>query len=301
MSFIILVISIVFYGLASIFAIRLIRSTGQALPWVLISGALTLLAGQCAMPLLEEFPTLSTAFPSLMQAFVSLVISLLLMTGVALVAPLLRVYSRNAQLREVLHDRQMIVEQQHEDQLRSLKQVQVALEIGKPVSTIIGQVNALTLTIQEFLENMKSGLIVGKDFSIALQALIEEMSQVKSLPIQIDIDPGAAARLTKDQSIQLMHITREAVRNSQQHAEAKKGRVRLKGGHDVVALDIFDNGHGFEVDLVKAQGNGLGNMVARARKIGARLKINSDMKQGTHVYVEVPIEPVAVEHTSASY
>ncbi len=291
MSTIILVIAIVFYGLAALFALRLIRTTGKSLPWLMIAGALLLLAVQGAMPLFEAVTTFSSPFPSLPQALVSLITSLLMVAGVALVAPLLQVYKRNAQLRDVLNDRRTIVEQQHEKQLRALKQMQVALEVGKPVGMIIGQVQALAQTIQEFVEDMKSGLIVGSNFSIALESLIEEMSQAAALPIQIDIDPKAATQLTKDQSVHLLHITREAVCNSQQHAQAKKGRVQLKGGQQLVALEIIDDGHGFEVDLVKAQGNGMGNMVARARKIGARLKIHSDIKQGTHVSVEIPVNP----------
>ena len=294
-SIIILSISIALYGLAALFALRLIRTTGKKLPWLLLSGALFLLAGQRAVPIFDFFIGNESVFPNLVHALISLIISLLMVAGVALVAPLLQAYKRNEQLRDVLSERAMIIQEHHEDQLRSLRQMHISLEVGKPVSMIIGQVNALTHTIQEFLEDMKSGLMVGKNFEVALQALIDELCQGKELPIQVDIDPEAASFLTKDQGLQLMHITREAVSNSQQHAKAKKGRVTLKGDHKSVALEIRDNGHGFEVDLVEAQGNGLGNMVARARKIGARLKVNSKSKQGTRVYVEVPINQPPVE------
>ena len=292
---IVLSISIALYGLAALFALRLIRTTGKKLPWFLLAGALLLLAAQRALPLFDPFGAIGAPFPNLVEALVNLIISLLLVAGVALIIPLIQAYKRNEQLRDVLKERSMIIQEHHEDQLRSLRQMHIALEVGKPVNMIIGQVNSLTHTIQGFLEDMKSGLMVGNNFGVALQALIDEMCQGKELPIQVDIDPEAASYLTKDQGIQLMHIAREAVSNSQQHAKAKKGCVTLKGNAKAVALEVKDNGHGFEVDLVEAQGNGLGNMVSRARKIGARLKINSKAKQGTRVHVEVPIAQESVE------
>ncbi len=286
---IILSLAIVLNGLAALFALRLVRTTGKTLPWVLIGGALCLLVAQGTMQLFDQSPGREGQVLTLVHALVSFSISALLVAGVALVAPLLQAYKRNEQFREILKDRTMVVTQHHEDQLRSLKQMHVALEVGKPVNMIIEQVNTLTHLVQEFLESMKSGLVVGDNFGVALQALIEEMCQGYGLPIQVKIDSKVAEHLTKDQSLQLMHITREAVRNSQRHSQAKKVSVTLKGNDKVVALEIVDNGRGFEVDLVQAQGNGLGNMVARARKIGARLKINSKAKQGTHVHVEIPI------------
>jgi signal transduction histidine kinase len=56
-----------------------------------------------------------------------------------------------------------------------------------------------------------------------------------------------------------------------------------------IILEVSDNGRGFEVDLVRAQGHGLGNMVNRAKKIGARLKVHSQLSKGTSVFIEVPL------------
>ena len=69
-----------------------------------------------------------------------------------------------------------------------------------------------------------------------------------------------------------------------------------------IILEVSDNGKGFEVDLVRAQGYGLGNMVNRAKKINARLKVHSQISKGTSVVIEVPLngKPSDSNHSVSS-
>ena len=292
LAIIILIMAIVFHALAALFALRLIHSTGRRLAWSLIAAGLALVTIQRAMPFYDMFFALNYTNPSLPQALVSLITGLLLVAGVALIAPLIQTYKQHEQLRDVLNERNAIVQHLHEEVLRSLHQIHIAIEVGKPPNLIMSQVSTITHAIQTFMEDMQSGLLVGNNFGTALQSLIQDLTHTHPLPVQVEINPAAAKRLTKEQGTQLLHITREALNNSQQHAKAKKSRVSLHSKPNIVELEINDNGRGFEVDLVEAQGHGLGNMVARAKKIGARLKIHSRPKQGTHIHIEVPLNGV---------
>ena len=288
----ILIISIVFHALAALFALRLIHTTGRRLAWSLIAAGLALVTIQRSIPIYDMFFQMHYTNPSLPHALVSLITGLLLVAGVALIAPLIQTYKQHEQLRDVLNERNVIIEQLHEEVLRSLRQVHIAVEVGKPGNLILAQVSAIIHAIQTFMEDMKSGLLVGNNFGTALQSLIQDLTHDHPLPIQVEINPAAAKSLTKEQGTQLLHITREALNNSQKHAKAKKSRVSLHTKPNSVELEINDNGRGFEVDLVEAQGHGLGNMVARAKKIGARLKIHSRPKHGTQIHIEVPLNGV---------
>lgn len=289
---IIMGIAIVLHIIAALFAFRLIKTTGRRWAWFLIGTALALTAVQRMVPFYEMvFETAPNAV-HLTNALVTLIIALLLVAGVALIAPLIQTYQRHEQLREVLTERTNLIQRLHEDVLRTLRQIHIALDVGKPVTLVLAQVNEISRSIESFWEEMKAGLLVGDSFGLALRSLVEEMTQNGPLPVQLDIDPEAARSVTKEQGTQLLHITREAVSNSQKHAKARRGRVALRAVPHAVALEIADNGRGFDVDLVEAQGHGLGNMVARARKIGAKLKIRSRPKQGTRIQVEVPTNGV---------
>lgn len=288
----ILVVATTLHILAALFALKLIQPTGRRLAWSLIAAALLLLALQTSMVVYDMAVGVTYTTPNVSHALGSLIIALLFIAGVALIAPLLHAYKRHEQLREVLHERTTMTQQLHEEVLRSLRQIHNAVEVGKPAGSILSQVREVSHATQSFSEGMQAGLLIGNNFGAALRSLIEDLSHEGSLPVQVEIDPAAAEMLTKEQGTHLLYITREAVNNSQKHAKAKKGRVSLQTKPNLVALDIIDNGRGFEVDLVEAQGGGLGNMVARARKLGARLKIHSRPKRGTQIHIEVPMNGV---------
>jgi signal transduction histidine kinase len=50
-------------------------------------------------------------------------------------------------------------------------------------------------------------------------------------------------------------------------------------------MNIIDNGHGFDVTQVASGSFGLGNMKERANHIGAVLKIESKIGEGTEITI----------------
>ena len=286
---VLLIISVVFHYIAVLFSYRLVRPTGGSLAWKLITGALTLMAIVRTLHLYDVMTQIPPVYPNLFDESMWLVISILVTGGIITARTQVQSVKRHDEIRDVLDERNAIFQQLHEDVLRALHHVRISLEVGKPANLIISQLGNITQGIKTFLEDLKAGVLVGNNFGTALESLIENMKQDDPLPITLDVDSTAATHLTREQGTQLLHITREAVSNSQRHARAKKSRVSFHNGNDVVALEIVDNGTGFEVDLVEAQGRGLGNMVVRAKQIGARLKINSRPKQGTRILIEIPL------------
>jgi signal transduction histidine kinase len=53
-----------------------------------------------------------------------------------------------------------------------------------------------------------------------------------------------------------------------------------------VSMDIIDNGHGFDMAQAAPGSFGLGNMRERANQIGAALKIESKVGEGTEITVD---------------
>lgn len=90
---------------------------------------------------------------------------------------------------------------------------------------------------------------------------------------------------------QILHITREALKNAVSHAEA--GRVSVQMGQDdnrcFVAIE--DDGKGFDISRPEPQGHfGLQIMRARAEHIGGRVEIRSAPGRGTRVRLAWPLE-----------
>lgn len=89
----------------------------------------------------------------------------------------------------------------------------------------------------------------------------------------------------------LYGIAREALNNSLRHSHATRLTVGLRREAGALALDIRDNGLGFDPQGRGPRGGiGLGTMRERAQRIGASLSVTSQPGRGTHVRVSLPLD-----------
>jgi signal transduction histidine kinase len=88
-------------------------------------------------------------------------------------------------------------------------------------------------------------------------------------------------------------VAQEALANVAKHSHARLVSVTLERKESQVTLTIEDNGRGFDRSQVRAYaGHGLLNMQARARLLGGKFTVHSEVGQGTIITVSVPIEMV---------
>lgn len=88
----------------------------------------------------------------------------------------------------------------------------------------------------------------------------------------------------------LLRITQEALHNVQKHAEAQAVKITLSYMAGLLALDIADNGKGFDPSRQNNRGFGLKTMRERAEEQSGSLTIESELGKGTAVAVSLPIE-----------
>ena len=87
----------------------------------------------------------------------------------------------------------------------------------------------------------------------------------------------------------LLRITQEALQNIKKHAKAGDVNITLSYMPDLLALDIVDNGKGFDTSRRNGRGFGLKTMRERAEELGGTLTIESELGKGTAVAVSLPI------------
>lgn len=275
--------------------LRRIRSTENPMVWNLLGAAVGLLAIQKTYGVSIQFLEILTPPLNFVSTWLGFIIAGLLLGGIIRLSPFLYLLQRNKELLAVIEERNVIILHFHERIARALHKIQMSMEVGRPTTFIIEQVAEMSEMLQVFLENLKAGVLLGNKFEVALKTLIEDLSREASFPILVYVDPSCEDHLSREQGTQLLHIVREAVRNSVQYSCAKRGQVSAKMTPTNAVIEVSDNGKGFEVDLVGAQGHGLGNMVNRAKKIGARLKIHSQPSKGTSVLIEVPLNEASFD------
>ncbi len=101
---------------------------------------------------------------------------------------------------------------------------------------------------------------------------------------------GDFVSIAPEAALCLYRIAQEALRNVVTHAGAIRADVRLLRTGDSVEITIADDGKGFEVDGYRERSKGLGliSITERARLLGGKVSISTELKRGTRVRAQIP-------------
>ncbi len=117
----------------------------------------------------------------------------------------------------------------------------------------------------------------------------ERFSKRTGIALNIEAE-NMSERLSRTKELTLFRITQEALTNVAKHAQAKKITIQMKEKNGFLLFIIADDGKGFELKTRKdKKGWGLFTMEERARSIGGKFSIESEIDKGTKVIIEVPI------------
>ena len=89
---------------------------------------------------------------------------------------------------------------------------------------------------------------------------------------------------------ELYLLLKEAVSNAIRHAGASTLTVEVRIEHGRIVAEVRDDGHGFQPGSPGRPlgGRGIGNMRARAGRLGGTLTVEGNGGRGTTVRVELP-------------
>jgi signal transduction histidine kinase len=116
--------------------------------------------------------------------------------------------------------------------------------------------------------------------------------EARSIATHLLLDEDAAARLPADEQQLVFRITRECLRNAARHADAHNVGIRLFRGEHLTALEVDDDGKGFDPAAVlgnPAEGHfGLRILTDIAANAGAELLLATAPGAGCRWRLEVP-------------
>jgi len=148
--------------------------------------------------------------------------------------------------------------------------------------------------LRHLLFTLRPLVLESNGLSAALQQLAQKTQETHGQNMIVEADPGVDDHLEQHQQTALFYIVEEAVNNARKHAQADHVWVRLKLHGDVLAIEVQDDGVGFNVGAVNASYSrrgslGLVNMRERAEMINGVVQIDSANGAGTRVMVFVPL------------
>ena len=129
----------------------------------------------------------------------------------------------------------------------------------------------------------------------ALTRLVEKWSEGSGATAGLTVT-GAPRRLSPEAEVTLLRAAQEALTNIRKHARASRAVLTLSYMEDRLALDVRDDGVGFDpdgmhavLDKGDASGFGLRAMRERAERSGGTLLIESEPGRGTALALELPV------------
>ena len=117
------------------------------------------------------------------------------------------------------------------------------------------------------------------------------MAHRSGVPIRVAIAPDLPA-LGIEREIMVFRIVQEAVTNALRHAGASLLEVAVAATPDGIAINVRDDGRGFDATLPRSNGGGFGlfGMRERVHELGGGFFLESAPGQGTHVSALIPIK-----------
>lgn len=201
----------------------------------------------------------------------------------------------------VLGERQRLARELHDSVTQSLYSVTLyanaaalALAAGKQNVTA-DYLHELQETAQEGMRDMRllifqlhPPVLETEGLVAALQARLAAVEGRAGLKTEFRVE--AERRLPIAIESELYWIAQEALNNVRKHASARHVSVHLHFNTTSITLDVLDDGVGFDLQTVPAEGRGgLRTIAERTAQIGGKLTYTSTLGEGTRVKVEVAL------------
>lgn len=144
--------------------------------------------------------------------------------------------------------------------------------------------STLTDTIEQvrlLSHNLNTEYLETHGLAYAIEKEVDRLSKLRKLKVHWEYD-GQEPDFDKGRRIMLFRMIQEVLNNALKHANAKHIHINMTTA-DRFNLSISDDGRGFDLEKVKANGKGSGlqNMMKRAKLAGVDFDVNSTVGKGS--------------------
>lgn len=213
------------------------------------------------------------------------------------------VSERTAALMQAVGERDRLGRDLHDDILQLLYAAGLNLkaavspvancppEVAGQIRHTIGELELAMQRLRDYIAGPRLPAGGEPPVGVALANLVQNMAVPGRPRFSLNLRPGlSSVRLPQAKIEQVLHIVREALSNCARHSGAAQSLITAQREDGMLAIEISDDGVGFNPDDARQDGHGLANMAARVEELGGRLRIASAPGRGTRIVVQVPCE-----------
>ncbi len=208
-----------------------------------------------------------------------------------------RLHARVGELR-VVEDRERIARDLHDTVIQRLFATGLALQgaaarAGDPemVDRLQHAVEDLDDTVRHIrttIFELQRQRIPGRSIRQEVLDLVSEAAEPAEIHHVVRFDGPIDLSVPDDIADQLVAVVREAVTNVVKHAGARTVEVDLALTEHHLELQVTDDGDGLP-EVLRAEGNGLRNLRARAERLGGEMLVEPGERAGTVLVWRVPL------------
>lgn len=303
---ILLIIAIVIQTVATVYALRLVRTTKYNSVWILFIVGFSLLS----VERLVQFMAANGQYvPRWWFAYLGIVISICLSIGVMYAHKLFKYIDRLNRQRSLLNKRILTAVLRTEEKARSRFSKELHDGLGPLLSSAKMSLTALvreehdaeqreiisntTYVIDEAIRSLREisnnlSPHVLNDFGLArgVQNFIDKSAAMHDVKIRFTTNLRSE-RFDTDIEVILYRVICELINNSLKHAACKSINLSLSQTGNSLSLDYTDDGRGFNPRAVMDCGMGLSNIASRINSLGGTFDISGAKGRGMRASIRV--------------
>ena len=178
-------------------------------------------------------------------------------------------------------------------QIDSLDRASGAVGASPPsLATMRTTVEETVAELRSIARGLRPSILDDLGLVASINQVLNEATERQGFAGTFNVE-GTIRRLPADVELALFRIAQEAITNVERHAEASRVTVSLEFADSGTRLTVEDDGIGIDRSQIQGGGDdghslGLPGMSERARLIGGRLQIGSEVGKGTTISAWAP-------------
>jgi signal transduction histidine kinase len=171
-----------------------------------------------------------------------------------------------------------------------------AAEPDRPVAERAGDLQAAgrlvevaLLEARQAITVLRTGQISWEEFGRTLEIFADEFAQNHEVEVQVRLE-GTSVTLDAELQAELLRMLHEGCSNAIRHGAATRVEVRLTSAPGRLAMELQDNGRGFDVEQATARtGVGLRSLRERIEGRGGQFSVDAAVGRGTTLRAWLPL------------
>ena len=165
-----------------------------------------------------------------------------------------------------------------------------APEVAERIGHLNQTLNGVIALKRRIIEDLRPSSLSNLGLSAALEILAREFSERAGINVQTSLE---AVDLPEATQLTVYRMVQVSLTNIGKYAAARQVLITVHLHPNHVAVQIRDDGAGFDTSRPARAGHGLAGMRQRVEAAGGRLSVQSSPGSGTVVSASLPLRPTA--------